>query len=117
MYQILILMTIQTAFLSVGQVLLKLAMNALPSFSWSMNYLKSMLTNWWLLGSGASFGIAIFMWLYILKHFPLSQVYPLTAISYIFGVIAAKVILGETVPLIRWIGVILIVIGCILIMK
>ena len=110
-------MAVQTAFLSGGQVLLKLAMNALPGFSWSMNYFKSVLTNWWLLASGASFGIAIFMWLYILKHYPLSQVYPLTAISYIFGVVAAKIILGESVPFVRWIGVVLIAIGCILIMK
>jgi undecaprenyl phosphate-alpha-L-ara4N flippase subunit ArnE len=117
MWRLLILVCIQTAFLSGGQVLLKLAMAQLPKFSWSWSYFRAVLTDWWLLACGISFGAATVLWLYILKHFPFSQAYPLTALGYIFGMVAAIVVFGESVPLTRWIGVVLIVAGCMFIMR
>ena len=117
MWRLLILVCIQTAFLSGGQVLLKLAMAQLPKFSWSGSYFRAVLTDWWLLACGVSFGAATVLWLYILKHFPFSQAYPLTALGYIFGMVAAIVVFGESVPLTRWIGVVLIVAGCMFIMR
>lgn len=117
MVRLLILVAVQTLFLSGGQVLLKLAMAQLPSFSWSWAYFRQVLTDWWLLACGASFGVATVLWLYILRHFPFSQAYPLTALAYLFGMVAAIVVFGEQVPLVRWIGALLIVGGCMLIMK
>lgn len=117
MWRLLILVCIQTAFLSGGQVLLKLAMAQLPKFSWSWSYFKAVATDWWLLACGVSFGAATGLWLYILKHFPFSQAYPLTALGYIFGMVAAIIVFGESVPLTRWIGVVLIVAGCMFIMR
>jgi len=117
MWRLLILVCIQTAFLSGGQVLLKLAMAQLPKFSWSWSYFRAVLTDWWLLACGVSFGAATVLWLYILKHFPFSQAYPLTALGYIFGMVAAIVVFGESVPLTRWVGVVLIVAGCMIIMR
>ncbi|MBR6066910.1 MAG: EamA family transporter [Bacteroidales bacterium] len=117
MVRLLILVLIQTIFLSGGQVFLKLAMEKLPKFSWTWSYFKAVLTDWWLLACGVSFGIATVLWLYILKHFQFSQAYPLTALGYIFGMIAAILVFGEHVNVYRWIGVILVVGGCMLIMK
>ena len=117
MWRLLILVCIQTAFLSGGQVLLKLAMAQLPKFSWSWSYFKAVATDWWLLACGVSFGAATVLWLYILKHFPFSQAYPLTALGYIFGMVAAIIVFGESVTLTRWIGVVLIVAGCMFIMR
>ena len=117
MFRLLILVAIQTAFLAGGQVLLKLSMAKLPKFNWSWAYFKAVATDWWLLSCGISFGAATVLWLYILKHFPFSQAYPLTALGYIFGMIAAILVFGESVPFSRWIGVILIVAGCMFIMK
>lgn len=118
MWKLLTLVSLQTIFLSAGQVLLKLAMSKLPDrFYWTWAYFKVVLTDWWLLACGVSFGMATILWLYILKNFPFSQAYPLTALSYIFGMIAAIVVFGEVVPASRWIGVVLIVGGCILILK
>ncbi len=117
MFRLLILVCIQTIFLSGGQVLLKLAMAQLPKFSWSWSYLKALMNDWWLLLCGISFGIATVLWLYILKHYPFHQAYPLTALGYIFGMVAAMLVFGETVPVGRWVGVLLIVGGCFLIMK
>lgn len=117
MLRLLILVAIQTITLSGGQVLLKLATAQLPPFSWSKEYFLALLTDWWLLASGISFGIATIFWLYILKHFPFSQAYPLTAMGYVFGMIAAILVFGESVPFSRWIGVLLIMGGCALVMR
>lgn len=111
------LVCLQTLFLAGGQVLLKIAMKQLPKFSWSWGYFKCVLTDWWFAAMGLSFGIATILWLYILKHYPFSQAYPMTALGYVFGMVAAILVFGEQVPAMRWIGVVLIVVGCFFIMK
>lgn len=98
-------------------MLLKLGMAKLPEFSWTWDYFKALATDFWLAGCGASFGVATIMWLYILRHFPFSQAYPLTAMGYVFGMIAAILVFGEQIPLVRWIGVALVIGGCVLIMR
>ena len=108
---------VQTAFLSGGQVFLKLAMEKLGKFQWSWGYFKTVLTDWWLLACGASFGVATVLWLYILKKFPFSQAYPLTALAFVFGMLAAWLVFGESVPFARWMGLVLVVLGCMLIMR
>lgn len=98
-------------------MLLKLAMQKLPSFAWTWEYFKALLTNWWFAAMGACFIAATVLWMYILKHFPFSQAYPLTALGYLFGIFAAILVFGETVPPLRWFGVILILVGCFFVMK
>lgn len=117
MFRLVLLVAVQTLFLAGGNVFLKLAMQKMPSFSWSWSYFRAALVDWWFLACGASFGIASVLWLYILRHFPFSQAHPLTALSYIFGMVAAILVFGEQVPWLRWLGVGLIVVGCFLIMK
>ena len=108
---------VQSIFLSGGQVLLKLAMAHSPQFSWSWQYFRAQLTNWWFLGCGVSFGIATVLWLHILKNFPFSIAYPLSCLSYVFGVVAAMLIFHEQVAWNQWVGVLLIMAGCALIVK
>jgi undecaprenyl phosphate-alpha-L-ara4N flippase subunit ArnE len=52
-----------------------------------------------------------------LKFFPFSIAHPLTSFSFIFGMLAAIFIFGETVPLTRWVGVALIIVGAFFIAK
>jgi undecaprenyl phosphate-alpha-L-ara4N flippase subunit ArnE len=85
------------------------------SFTWS--FFRDLTTNGWLLGSGLCMAAATFLWLYIIKYFEFSVAYPMISISYIFGMLAAIFIFHETVPIIRWIGVLLIMAGVILIAK
>ena len=115
MWKLVGLVSLQTIFLSGGQVMLKLALNQLGTFEWSWNYFKSVLCDFWLLACGISFGAATILWLYILKEFEFSQAYPLTSLGFVFGMIAAWLVFGESIPFSRWIGLILVVIGCFLI--
>jgi undecaprenyl phosphate-alpha-L-ara4N flippase subunit ArnE len=55
--------------------------------------------------------------MYIIKHFPLSEAYPLVSLSYVFGMIAAIVFFHEQVDISKWIGVLLIMAGCFIISK
>ncbi|MEW6095837.1 MAG: EamA family transporter [bacterium] len=66
------------------------------------------------------FGFSLYMfsallWLWILQHADLSFAYPMLSLAYVFVVLSSKFILKEHVPLIRWIGVIVICIGIFLI--
>lgn len=117
MWKIIPIALIQSVFLSLGQVFLKLAMNKMGEFHLSWKMIVSQLTNWWWLGCGLSFLTATVLWMYILKHFPFSIAYPMSSLSYVMGMLAAVFIFGEQVPLARWIGILFILVGCILIAK
>jgi undecaprenyl phosphate-alpha-L-ara4N flippase subunit ArnE len=89
----------------------------MAKFSFTWTFFRELLTNWWLLGSGICMAAATVLWLYIIKHFDFSMVYPMISISYVFGMLAAIYIFHETVPTVRWLGVLLIMGGVILITK
>lgn len=117
MLRILTFSLLQSLFLCGGQVLLKLGLAASGPFQWSWSFFKAQLTNWWFLGCGISFGVATVLWMYMLKHFPFSIVYPLTSISYIFGMIAAILVFHEHVNVSQWVGVLLIMAGSALMVR
>lgn len=98
-------------------MLLKFALKVMGNFSCSMSFFVSQLTNWWWLGCGLCYGAATVLWMYIIKNFPFSMAYPMISMSYVFGMLAAMFIFHETIPLTRWIGVALIMLGCILVTK
>jgi undecaprenyl phosphate-alpha-L-ara4N flippase subunit ArnE len=103
--------------LACGQVCFKFAVQRIEKFQFSWAYFIDILTNWWLLASGAFLITATVLWGYILKHFPFSVAYPLTSIAYVFGLLAAALIFRESVPLTRWFGVFVIMIGVYLVIK
>lgn len=105
------LSTIQCLFLSGGQIFLKLAMQRTDKFGFTWAFFGSLLTSWSALAAGGCMVVGVVLWLYILKHFDFSIAYPITSISYIFGMLAAIFIFHETVPPTRWIGVALIMGG------
>lgn len=107
-----ILSVIQSILLSLGQLLLKVAMTRMPEMEMSWNTLVSVLTNWWLAAAGVTLTGAGLMWMYILRHYPFSQAYPLSAMAFVFGMIASVLLLGETVSPKAWVGVLLIMAGC-----
>ena len=117
MWRLVILAVTQSIFLCGGQVLLKLGLAASGSFRWSWSFFRSQLTNWWFLFCGISFGVATVLWLYILKHFPFSIAYPLSCLSYVFGMVAAILVFHEQVNWVQWLGVFLVLSGCILIAR
>ncbi|MBR3743907.1 MAG: EamA family transporter [Bacteroidales bacterium] len=117
MLKLIILSLLQSLFLCGGQILLKLGLARSGPFSWTWSFFRSQLTNWWFLFCGIAFGLASVLWLYLLKHYSFSIVYPLTCISYLFGMFAAILVFKESVSALQWIGVLLIMTGCAFILK
>ena len=116
-YKLLLISVIQCLLLCGGQVLLKFALKAMGNFSWSINFILHQLTNWWWLGCGICYALATVLWMYIIKNFLFSMAYPMISLSYVFGMLAAMFIFHETIPLTRWVGVALIILGCIFVAK
>lgn len=117
MWQLIGLSIIQSVMLSLGQLTLKLALAKMPAFGWTARFWGDLLTNWWFLACGLLFGGASVLWMYILKHFPLSMAYPMASMSYVIALVFAVVFLHESIAWNRWVGVALIMIGCIFVAK
>jgi undecaprenyl phosphate-alpha-L-ara4N flippase subunit ArnE len=117
MWRIILLSTLQSLLLAGGQVFLKFAMMRMGAFSLSWGFVGEFLRNWYMLATGVCMGLASILWLYMIKHFAFSVVYPMISISYIFGMLAAIYVFQESVSVVRWIGVLLIMAGVVLIAK
>jgi multidrug transporter EmrE-like cation transporter len=61
------------------------------------------------------FGISAVFWLVVLSRVRLSVAYPLVGISYIIIVALARFLLHEHVPGLRWVGVVIIALGIVVI--
>ncbi|WP_167893956.1 EamA family transporter [Thermococcus sp. M36] len=61
------------------------------------------------------YALSFFLWLLALSKFQLSFMYPMLSLAYIVTTLLAFVWLHEPVRLSRWIGVVLIIIGAILV--
>ena len=111
------LATIQSLLLAFTQCFAKLALEAFGKFEWSWRFAKIVFTNWQFAVFGV-FGISSFaLYAYILKNYEFSLAYPLTCISYIFGLVLAMLVFHETIPVTRWIGVAVIMLGVFLVLK
>lgn len=115
MWQVIILAVIQSALLAGGQVFLKFALARMETFGWNRAFWLSVFTNWQFAMCGLCFASCSILWMYIVKHYPLSVAYPMISLSYVFGMIAAIIFFHETVALYKWVGVALIISGCCLI--
>ena len=117
MWKIIPYAIIQSLLLCGGQVFLKVALMRMPAFSWTKAFWYSLLFNWPFAACGICFTLASLLWMWIVKYFPFSMAYPMVSLSYVFGMLAAIIFFHEEVPLMKWIGVGLIVLGCLLIAK
>jgi uncharacterized membrane protein len=97
---------------ALGQLILKSGMNKLAGF----NLIKTFTSPLVLVGL-CFYGASLILWLMVLSREKLSFVYPLVAFSYVVTVILSRLVLHEPVPLLRWLGLAVIVIGILLVAK
>ncbi len=94
---------------AIGQIFFKLSSG---SFS-----LSTIFTNWKFLLGVALYGIATLIFVFSLKYGNLSVLYPLIATSYIWVGLFSIIFLNESFPLFKWIGILLIIAGVIIITR
>ena len=81
----------------------------------SLHTIGKIVTNPFIVSGVALSALGLFFWLAVLSHFKLNYIYPFGAISYIILLALAFFFLGESITIVKTIGVIVIVAGCILI--
>ena len=61
------------------------------------------------------FAVSALFWLVVLSRVPLSVAYPSVGMSYIFVVLFSRLWLHEHVPALRWVGVVIVVVGIVIV--
>ncbi len=108
----------QTAVQALSQVTLKMGMQAINGFTWTWSCIyHQIFLNGWLQLAILLIIVANVVWFLVLKYFPLTYAYPLTALGFVFGMIAGIFILHETVVWTQWVGVAMIVGGCFFLLR
>ena len=104
--------------LACGQLVWKIGLDKLQVKALlSMEGVQKAILSPYIWGGMAIYVVATVIWLNVLSKLPLSVAYPLMSIAYVFGLVLAKVVLGETISLTRWIGGFVIVLGLVLISR
>ena len=57
------------------------------------------------------YGVTTMLWLYILSKTPISYAYPIQALAFPIVLIASMFLFNESIPPMRWVGVIIIMCG------
>lgn len=107
------------ALAAVGQLLMKSGMKMVGVFSLSLLPQKffSIIFNPYVFSGLCCFMISSVIWLVVLSRMQLSLVYPLVSLGYIVVVFAAWLLFKEPVSFVRWLGVLIICFGVILITR
>ena len=115
--KILLIALIQSIIITAGQIMLKFGLIKLGTFDWTWNFWRTVVFNTPLISSGIMMVVGTLMWIWMVKVFPLSQLLPLQTLGYVLGILASMFLFHETVSYSQWIGMALIMVGCVLIGK
>lgn len=109
-----IMLSVCILFGAIAQILFKMGMSQVQGGSF-FDILSQLIRTPQLVIGTILYGTSFVLWLLALRYFDVSFMYPLLSLAYILVVFMSVLVLNETVHLTRWIGVILIVIGAILV--
>jgi len=74
-------------------------------------------TNLKVVGGFAAYGISSLFWIAVLSEINLSLAYPMLALNYVLVPLTAWLFLSEQIPPLRWLGMVIIIIGVIVISR
>jgi bacterial/archaeal transporter family protein len=122
MLRVVIAMTIATASAAFGQILVRrgmLQVGSLENYApWPLlTYFWHALCNPYVIGGTVLNALFYFLFLAALSWTGVTVALPMTAIEYGFAALMAVTILKESVPPARWIGIVLVMAGVILIAR
>lgn len=107
-------------FATVGQVLVKKGLNSLGPIDFGVGlliaYFQILRSPFVCLGA-LTYTCSVFFWLYALSKVDLSFAFPFLALSYVLIMIASAVLLGEHISALRWLGVLAICGGLMLVSR
>ncbi len=93
-----------------GQICLKFGLGKLGSQT-PFVVVTAMFRNWHVLAGFVAYGVSSLMYLFVLSRLDVSYAYPFVAINYVFVTFLAWLVLKETVPTLRLVGLAIICMG------
>ena len=107
---------------AIGQICFKHGMENMDKVNGVEDLLKfktlfEIITNKYVILGVFLYGSSFFLWLAALSTLDVSYMYPLLSFGYVITAILAFVFLKENITLLRWIGIVLVVIGCFMVIK
>jgi drug/metabolite transporter (DMT)-like permease len=100
-------------FMSVGQLLFKLGSNGISGTS-LMRFLPGVATSPAIIAACVLYAITTVIWVWVLKHAPLSLAYPFTALSYVITPILSYFLFNEKLNLQFAVGSLVLMLGIII---
>jgi uncharacterized membrane protein len=115
---VILLILIGIIFASLGQVFLKIGMNAVGSMNtFTYSDIVSIFSNLYIILGLLVYGLATIFWLIALSQKDLSYVYPFISLTFIIVLFLSYFVLKEQVSTARIVGTIIIVIGLMIIVR
>jgi drug/metabolite transporter (DMT)-like permease len=107
---------------ALGQIVLKSGMGQIGEINsmrqlFNIGTLVRIFTNVRILAGLFCYGIAAILWLGAMSTLNISFIYPLLSLSYVITALIALIFLKENITLSHWIGIIMVVGGCLLIVR
>ncbi len=100
-----------------GQTVIKLGVNNAESsgFVTSSRVLATVVRSPLVLLGLLMYGVGALAWIVVLSRIDLSYAYPFLALNLVLITIVSRIVLSETIPVVRWLGILLICLGTILV--
>ena len=115
MFKLILLCLLQSILVVSAQTLLKISVELFGAFSFTWAYFRTVFTTWQFFLSGIFAVSSVIVWMYVLKRYEFSIAYPMLSISYVISLLSGYFIFQETITPTRWIGVLIVMAGVILI--
>lgn len=96
---------------SLGSIFLKLGAERIDHSAGLVNAVIQALMEWRLYLGAACYFIPVVIWVYMLKKIDITFLQPLFALVYVVTPLLAIFWLHESVPIARWLGVVVIMVG------
>lgn len=107
---------------AMGQIAMKSGMSQVGEISsvsqlFNAGTLSSIFTNPRVLAGIFCYAVSAILWLGALSTLDVSLMYPLLSLAYVITAIVAFIFLKENITLLRWMGILMMVIGCFFIVR
>lgn len=115
----LLLLILYPSLLATAQVLVKIGSDRVAALAppSAFDHIANMLLSPWVLaGVGITAG-SMLLWFYIISKVELGRAYPFTSLSYVLVQIAAVYLFREQPTVWRWLGLMLIITGVVMVSK
>lgn len=95
-----------------GQTLIKLGVSQPPTNAFDpLATVMMILRSPFVLAGLLLYGVGALAWIMVLSRLSLSYAYPFLALNFVLVALVARLILGESIPAMRWVGIGFICVG------